>query len=193
MCGPMPTTMSRRGQRDEELYSVKLFLTRGKWDSRCTCDVRVSCKTRAAPPPSPGFPTSMSRSAWTIRSAAPATAKFARAPPRRKFPSATNGRRSWLKNSAVRSPRSGRGRQLANLAALYAEFVQSHHTLYPGAITRHGFEHTPAQGVPDYVRRFCRLVGTRPLTGRSLGTLAVHCSRLRTRRSSDSRSFPSDD
>src|ERR1700712_1023077 len=27
-----------------EVYSVKLFLTRGKWDSRCTCDVKVSCK-----------------------------------------------------------------------------------------------------------------------------------------------------
>ena len=30
--------------RGQELYAVRLFLTRGKWSSRCTCPVGVSCK-----------------------------------------------------------------------------------------------------------------------------------------------------
>lgn len=136
---------------DDEVYPVKLFFTRGKWDSRCNCDVRVSCKHGCA-----------SALAWLADIdvpinvddplPAPSTAKSARTAQKK-----TSFRNQWtpvLVEKLGRPLTEGEGRQLASLAALFAEFVQSHHTLYPGAIIRHGFEHTAPGGGPDYVPAF---------------------------------------
>ena len=135
----------------QETYSVKLFFTRGKWDSRCTCDVKVNCRHACAAalawltdidvPVSLDDPTP-----------APTTAKSARTAQKK-----TSFRNLWtpvLVEKLGRSLTEPEGRQLASLAALYSEFVQSHHTLYPSAIVRHGFEFTPEAGAADYMPAF---------------------------------------
>jgi len=134
-----------------ELYSVKLFLTRGKWDSRCTCPVKVSCKHGCAAAlawlADIDVPVSLDDPA-----PAPVTAKSAR--PAQKKISFRNQWTPVLVEKLGRSLTEDEGRQLTSLAALFAEFTQSHGTLYPGAILRHGFAHTPTAGVPEYVPAF---------------------------------------
>ncbi|MEO6995672.1 MAG: DEAD/DEAH box helicase, partial [Lacunisphaera sp.] len=138
---------------DDEPYAVKLFLTRSKWDSRCTCDVRVNCKHGCAAGLAWLADIDVPINVDDNAPIAPATtAKSARTAQKK-----TSFRNQWtptLVEKLGRSLTESEGRQLANLAALFAEFTQSHHTLYPGAINRHGFEHTLPPGVPDYAPAF---------------------------------------
>ncbi len=139
--------------RGSELYSVKLFYTRGKWSSRCTCPVGVSCKHGCAaamawladievPVRVDDLPPPTSLEKFTPKPAAPKKISF---------------RNQWtpiLVEKLGRPLTEAEGAQLASLASLFAEFAQSHHTLYPAAIERHGFEHTPPPGTAVYTPAF---------------------------------------
>ncbi|MSU24234.1 MAG: DEAD/DEAH box helicase [Opitutus sp.] len=145
---------------DEEPLRITLFLTRGKWSSRCTCQRTPDCKhvyaaglawlaaaeTESSTPDPDARPAAPSAPA---QSSAPAVI----APPPGKIPF----REQWTPVLAAKLGRpltEAEGHQLENLAALFAEFVQAHGTLYPGALLRLGFEHTPRRGAPLYAPAF---------------------------------------
>ncbi len=136
-----------------ELYSVKLFYTRGRWDSRCSCPVKVSCKHGCAAAlawlADIDVPVSLEDPA---PAPAPATAKSARTAQKK-----TTFRHQWepvLAEKLGRPLTETEGRELASLAALFADFVQAHGTLYPDAILRHGFKHESLAGAPKYLPAF---------------------------------------
>ncbi|MEO7413797.1 MAG: DEAD/DEAH box helicase [Opitutaceae bacterium] len=140
----------------QEAYEVTLFLTRGKWNSSCSCPMDVDCKHVYAaslawiaevesgavdrqdltPTALPEIPPP----AWkTPFPPAP--------PPRAPSPPAPRSKKISFREqwSPVVAEKLGRpltdaeGRQLGSLAALFAEFWQGHRTLYPDALLRHGF------------------------------------------------------
>ncbi|MBL9188065.1 MAG: DEAD/DEAH box helicase [Opitutaceae bacterium] len=135
-----------------ELYGVTLFLTRGRWSSRCSCPRKDDCKHAYA-----------AGLAWIaeVEAPAPAEVEVAPATPAPAEPPPPPEKNAFTaKWSPVLAKKLGRAltaaelNQLGNLAALFAEFAQSHGTLYPGTILRHGFEHTPTPGAPLYAPAF---------------------------------------
>jgi superfamily II DNA or RNA helicase len=146
----------------EELYSVTLFLTRGIWSSKCSCPVRIDCKHAYA-----------AGRAWldtassgghdgadpTIISATPAPPPHP--PLTRLIPTAAKKKITFaghwtpiLAGKLGRPLTEAEGRRLAELAALFSEFSQSGAMIFPGALLRHGFEHTPPPGTPLYTPAF---------------------------------------
>ena len=142
---------------DEEKLLITLFLTRGKWTSRCACERAADCKHiyaaglawLAAAANEATAPDPDAKPAITLApiSTVPPPVAFAPPPEKKSF------REEWTPVLAAKLGRAltpAEGSQLENLAALYAEFAQAHGTLYPGALLRHGFEHTPPRGAPLY-------------------------------------------
>ncbi len=138
---------------DEEPRRVTLFLTRGKWTSHCSCERGSNCRHAAA-----------AALAW-LAPAVAAPAAVAPAPPEASPaapvifapPEKNSFREQWTPILAAKLGRpltAAEGTQLENLAALFAEFAQAHGNLYPGALLRHGFEHTPRRGAPLYAPAF---------------------------------------
>ena len=145
-----------------ELYSVTLFLTRAKWSSKCNCPVRTNCKHAYA-----------AGRAWldaatsgthdgadpTIISSTPAApphpplTRLVPIPSKKKITFAGH----WsplLAEKLGRPLTDAEIRRLTELAALFTEFVQARGTIFPGALLRHGFEHTPPPGTPLYTPAF---------------------------------------
>ena len=148
--------------QDEELHAVTLFLTRGAWSSKCNCDVRVDCKHAYA-----------AGRAWldtassgghdgadpTVISATPAPPPH---PPLTRLapiglPKKATFASQW---SPIVAQKLGRPlteaeeQRLTDLASLFNEFVHSRGVIFPGALLRHGFEHTPPPGTPLYTPAF---------------------------------------
>ena len=131
----------------QEAYSVTLFLTRGKWDSDCTCPMEHNCKHVYA-----------AGRAWIadveagVVDADDLTPRSQRPPlalPPNPAGKKSSFREQWtplLSGKLGRPLSEAEGRQLGSLAALFAEFVQAHGTIYPGALLRHGFEYKPPSG-----------------------------------------------
>ncbi len=153
----------------EELYRVTLFLTRGKWSSSCSCPTGSECKhvvaaglswiteaelqaSGGAPPPNvPPPPPELTAS---IRIAnAPVVAPVAAPLPPGKA-AFRDHRNPVLAKKLGRALSAAELNQLENLAALFADFVQAHGTLYPGTLLRHGFEYTPPRSAPLYAPAF---------------------------------------
>jgi superfamily II DNA or RNA helicase len=149
--------------RGGELYGVTLFLTRGRWTGQCECPVGTECKHVAAaglawiasqgadfdeaspiggavapaslvsPAPSPASASALARAGATY-SPPPVVPK----PPAKKIPF----REQWtpvLAEKLGRPLTESEGRHLAQLAALFNDFTQAHHTLYEDTLRRHGF------------------------------------------------------
>jgi len=149
---------------DGERFGVTLFLTLGKWSSRCSCEERSNCKhaaaatlawlaeseTRTQPNPLIGV-IKGSAEETAVAPAPEPVAEFLPPPPKAAF------RAQW---SPFLAKKIGRGltaaedNQLENLAALFGDFVQAHGVLYPGTLLRHGFEYTPMPGAPLYAPAF---------------------------------------
>ncbi len=141
---------------DEELFGVTLFLTLGKWSSRCSCEQRGNCPHAYAAalvwlaeantrPGTIGIRPDASGEAEAAPPVAPPPPLTLPAPSRAAF------REHWtpvLGRKLGRPLTEADTRHLENLAALFGEFVQAHGTLYPGALLRHGFEYTPPPGAP---------------------------------------------
>jgi hypothetical protein len=137
---------------DEEKLLVTLFLTRGKWNSVCTCRRESDCRHAAA--------TGL---AWLAQVANPKAAvpepdlaPHTPAPPAPP-PEKISFRDHWspvLASKLGRSLTTAEGKQLENLAELFLEFSHAHGSLYPGVLLRHGFEHTPPRGAPLYAPAF---------------------------------------
>ncbi|MBL9201284.1 MAG: DEAD/DEAH box helicase [Opitutaceae bacterium] len=136
-----------------ELYGVTLFLTRGRWSSRCSCPRKADCKHAYA-----------AGVAWIAEvespapvGVAPAAAEPSPAPGAAAPPAKPVFVEKWgpvLAKKLGRVLTPAELNLLGNLAALFAEFTASHGTLYPGTLLRHGFEHTPAPGAPLYAPAF---------------------------------------
>ncbi len=136
-----------------ELYGVTLFLTRGRWSSRCACPRKADCKHAYA-----------AGLAWLAEAESPAPLGVGVAPagaePAAPPPGAPDKSAFVEKWSPVLAKKLGRAltpaelNLLGNLAALFAEFTASHGMLYPGTLLRHGFEHTPPPGAPLYAPAF---------------------------------------
>ncbi|MCX6956151.1 MAG: DEAD/DEAH box helicase [Verrucomicrobia bacterium] len=148
---------------EEQKLLVTLFLTRGKWTSRCACDHAGLCKhvyaaglawlAAAANEAAPPDPKARADLAVEPVAAPPKPAPFASVPPPEKL----SFREKWTPLLAAKLGRkltAAEGNLLENLAALFAEFAQAHGVLYPGALLRHGFEHTPPRGAPLYAPAF---------------------------------------
>ena len=130
----------------EESYSVTLFLTRGKWTSKCSCPVGVNCKHVYAA----GLAWLAGVEAGLADGVDPAVAAASGAFPVRAEPRASAApqdkisfRDRWAPVIAEKLGRSltdAESRQLANLAALFAEFAQGGGWLYPAPLRQHGFE-----------------------------------------------------
>ncbi|WP_414662473.1 SNF2-related protein [Horticoccus sp. 23ND18S-11] len=145
----------------EEPFGVTLFLTLGKWSSRCSCPRRENCShayaagkawfdevdTKAATGNTRPENGDASADAMAVAIAPAPRPTFAAPPAKAAF------REQWTPVLAKKLGRAltvAEGNQLENLAGLFAEFVQAHGTLYPGTLLRHGFEHTPPRGAPLY-------------------------------------------
>jgi superfamily II DNA or RNA helicase len=147
----------------QELYSVTLFLTRGKWSSRCTCPRTSDCKhvyaaglawIAEAEAPAPD-PTRRVEEVPPPAADEPAVALTTRA--LTTAPDKISFRAQWspvIGKKLGRALTEAEGNLLENLAALFADFVQAHGTLYPGTLLRHGFEHTPPRSAPLYAPAF---------------------------------------
>lgn len=139
---------------DEEPLNVTLFLTLGKWTSRCRCPRRENCLHAGA-----------AALAWLEAAAATAPAPLAGAeaplppppPPPEPVLAPPPGKAAFRAHWApVLAKKIGRpltaaeGNLLENLAALFADFAAAHGTLYPGTLLRHGFDYKPPAGAPLY-------------------------------------------
>ena len=145
---------------DEEKLLVTLFLTRGKWTSRCACERASNCKHvyaaglawLAAAESESAPPDPKSKVDLTAPLAlAPAEPVIVPPPEKMSF------RAQWAPALAAKLGRkltAAEANLLEKLAELFSEFVQAHGTLYPGALLRHGFEHTPPRGAPLYAPAF---------------------------------------
>jgi len=138
---------------DEESYAVTMFLTRGQWSSRCTCSVRVNCKHVYA-----------AGRAWlahvemgALDGVDPLAISTDAPPPEPVKKSELSFQQQWapvIASKLGRSLSKAEHEHLAGLGALFDEFAQAHGTLYPGALLRHGFEHSPRPGAPLYAPAF---------------------------------------
>ncbi len=130
----------------QEVYSITLFLTRGKWTSRCSCPMAVNCKhvvaaglawiahqgadfevVEAAPPPVPLPPVS------------PPPLKLVARPPAQKK---ISFREQWapiLAEKLGRKLTDLEGRQLSQLAAVFTQFQFSGNLLFEVPLRQYGF------------------------------------------------------
>jgi superfamily II DNA or RNA helicase len=142
----------------QELYRLTLFLTRGKWSSRCSCPMGTDCKHVLAaglawiaavesgaadreeltPSPPPETPPPARAPSFPL-SPAPAPTRPPVSAPAKKKPSFREQWSAPLAEKLGRALTEAEGRELGSLAALFAEFFQSHRVLYPDALRRHGF------------------------------------------------------
>ena len=130
----------------EESYAVTLFLTRGKWSSKCSCPVGVNCKHVYA-----------AGLAWlagveaggfdgvdpAVASATVVGADLPGSRPPEPAKSKLSFREQWAPVIAAKLGRAltdAEDRQLVSLAALFAEFAQGSGWLYPAQLRQHGFE-----------------------------------------------------
>ncbi|MSU47607.1 MAG: hypothetical protein EXS37_00665 [Opitutus sp.] len=145
---------------DENLFGVTLFLTRGKWNSRCGCPLKDNCKHVCAAAlawmaESDGRPAGGTNPPTEIPPAPEAAP-----PPIPTFgppPGKVSFREHWVPVLAKKLGRALTGAeadQVESLAALFGDFAQAHGSLYPGTLLRHGFEHTPSRGAPLYAPAF---------------------------------------
>ncbi len=140
----------------EDTFTVKLFLTRERWTSSCNCHRVTNChhahaaglswlsqvEAESAPVKAPLAPKPKPEPSAPVRPTAPEKLPF---------------RDQWapvLAGKLGRRLTHGELDQLEHLAALFAEFVQAHGVLYPGALLRHGFEHQQPPGTPLYAPAF---------------------------------------
>ena len=149
---------------------VTLFLTHGNWSSECTCPMGTNCRHAAAA--ACAWIASAGRDLGTPAAAEPVDEDDdcdddfpAPLPPvslpRRELPKSTKKkppfRDEW---SPVIAAKLGRpftaeeGRQLGQLAALFADFHQSHRGLYPEAMRKHGFGDLLPPGAHDWTPLF---------------------------------------
>ncbi len=146
----------------EELYHVTLFLTRGKWSSRCTCPLLNECKhVYAAGVAWIGEAETQALAGAPSLETPPPPPEAAPAPPPAPAmplpPGKTAFRDHWapvLARKLGRPLGAAELNQLENLAALFADFAQAHGALYPGTLLRHGFDYTPPRGAPLYAPAF---------------------------------------
>ena len=138
---------------DSQPFRVTLFLTRGQWSSRCNCASRESCPHAYAAGhvwlerANTVEPTAPTTSAVTPLAPTTAPADGPAAASEEAF------RDHWapvLTRKLGRRLTTADDSLLLNLAALFAEFTQSHGSLYPGMLVRHGFEYTPPRGAALY-------------------------------------------
>jgi superfamily II DNA or RNA helicase len=148
---------------EDEPEGVTLFLTLGKWSSRCSCSRREDCLHACAaahawlafveggmPPPAPTTPPIPES---LPSNSAPTAAPVAAPAP----PSKAAFRAHWtplLGKKLGRALTPAEGNQLEALAGLFADFTQAHGVLYPGTLLRHGFEYSPPKGAPLYAPAF---------------------------------------
>ena len=146
---------------DDEIYGVTLFLTRGKWSSRCSCDLKDECKhVYAAGQAWIADVDTRAKTAANPAAEVPPVPEMPAPPPVPTFaapPGKVSFREHWtpvLAKKLGRELTEAEANQLENLAALFGDFVQAHGSLYPGTLLRHGFEHTPPRGAPLYAPAF---------------------------------------
>ncbi len=146
-----------------EPYTTTLFLTRGKWSSKCTCAVGLACKHAYAAGRAwiAAVESGLPDGADPVLAAAAAARPVSFVPVVRPAPPPPAGRTSFPEKwSPLLAQKLGRpltddeSHQLVALAAVFAEFQQTQRVLFPGALLRHGFEHTPAPGTPLYAPAF---------------------------------------
>ncbi|MBS0632144.1 MAG: DEAD/DEAH box helicase [Verrucomicrobia bacterium] len=133
----------------QQLYTTTLFYTRDRWSSACTCDVRENCKHAYAA----GLAWLDEVRKGSIDGVDPTSISPNAPPPEEPGKSALTFRQQWtpvISSKLGRVLNAAEGRSLDELAALFDEFSQSHGTLYPGVLLRHGFEYTPPPGAPLY-------------------------------------------
>ena len=139
-----------------ERYAVTLFLTRGKWTSKCSCPVQTNCKHACA-----------AGLAWiaTVNAGdkvvGPPDADLPAPPLFAPRPTPAPKKSSFLAQWApVIAEKLGRplttaeNRRIGSLAAVFAEFTRVHRTLYPDTLLRHGFEYSAAPDAPLYAPAF---------------------------------------
>ncbi len=143
---------------DAELGGVTMFLTRGKWSSRCSCELKANCEHVGATALAwiaendPSSKTTPAPLAGTTEETPPPSAP--------SFTTPTDKvafRDHWapvIAKKLGRELKAQEAAELENLAALFIDFAQAHGILFPGTILRHGFEHTPPRGAPLYAPAF---------------------------------------
>lgn len=148
---------------DEEPRSVTLFLTLGKWSTRCSCGRRANCEHACAAalawlaaveaglptPPVEPPPIPVDSSRPTL--APPPASTLIPPPGKAAF------RAHWspiLAQKIGRPLTAAEDNQLESLAALFSDFTDAHGTLYPGTLLRHGFDYRPPAGAPLYAPAF---------------------------------------
>lgn len=147
----------------DEPCGVTLFLTLGKWSSRCSCDRRDNCHHAYAAGLAWIAEVETGGRRGVVPADAPAPAETASStsaastPARPPAPDKHAFRREWspvLAQKLGRPLSAAEDNQLENLAALFADFVQAHGTVYPGTLLRRGFEYTPPRGAALYAPAF---------------------------------------
>ena len=144
----------------QDVYRLTLFFTRGKWTSRCSCPMIADCKhvhaaalawivavesgtadrDELTPSPPPEAPPPTRPAAFPAMASLPPKPALSPASIKKK----PSFREQWTPSITAKLGRpltEAEGRQLENLATLFAEFSQSHRVLYPDALRRHGFSH----------------------------------------------------
>ena len=136
---------------EAEKFSVTLFLTRGQWTAKCACELRKDCRhiygagLAWLAEANAGSPASTD-AASTATAKLPAGAKSA-------APTAPLNRHTFrvqwspiLAEKLGRALTEGEGRQLGNLAALFADFARGSGKLHASQLRTHGFEYVPTPG-----------------------------------------------
>jgi hypothetical protein len=133
----------------EPAHRVTLFLTRGKWSSRCNCAEREGCGHAYAAGHAWIERVQAGPSLATGTGAVSAPSPAAQPPP----PAREAFRAHWspvIARHLGRTLTPAEEGRLGDLADLFLEFTQSHGILYPGMLVRHGFEYSPPPGAPLY-------------------------------------------
>jgi superfamily II DNA or RNA helicase len=136
------------------LYSVTLFLTRGKWTSQCSCPMEIDCKHVYAAGLAWIAEVESGGARPTNLVPAPLAEPPAPVSPKTKAPTFREQWTPILAGKLGRPLTDTEGRQLDELSALFTEFTQAYRTLRPDAIRRHGFEYTLPPGTFSYAPAF---------------------------------------
>lgn len=156
----------------QEVYRLTLFYTRGKWSSRCSCPLGIDCKhvyaagrawiaavesgaadrdeLTPSPPPEPPPRARPAAVAFPATPPIPAAVPPAAPIPPKKKSSFQEHWSPVIAEKIGRALTAAESRQLSSLAALFAEFSQSHHSLYPDALRRHGLGDLVPRDAPHY-------------------------------------------
>ena len=136
---------------DAEKFPVTLFLTRGQWTAKCACELRKDCRHiygagLAWLAEANAGSSASTDAASTAAAKLPAVAKSA-------APTAPLNRHTFrVQWSPVLAEKLGRalteseGRQLGNVAALFADFARGSGKLHASQLRTHGFEYVPTPG-----------------------------------------------